>query len=129
MKTYNTRDADDYYDNEVRAFKYIAARDEIDKSFIQYLGSYQQGGTYNILLEFADGGTLEDFFQYTAPPTSSEQILMFWERFFNVVKALSLIHEYEGPEGVKGPDVLVGYVKTLRSYQKCSLTYLDGIKT
>ena len=108
LKTYNTKDANIYYENEVDAFKKLATKDRTDRSLIQFLGSYQQGDTYNILLEFADLGTLEDYFQKFNPPSLGEDIVLFWERLFNVVKALLRIHAIERPDGFRGPDMLIG---------------------
>ena len=97
-----------YYENEVAAFKKLTTKDRNDHSLIQFLGSYKQGDSYNILLEYANHGTLENFFQNVAPPTLAEDIVMFWERLFNVIKALSRIHASERPDGFRGPDVLIG---------------------
>lgn len=108
LKTYNTKDADVYYKNEVDAFMKLSTRKEGDESLIKLLGSYKQGGTYNILLEYADRGTLEDFLRDTVPPTLGEDIIFFWKRLFNVIKALQRIHATERPDSFEGPDILVG---------------------
>ena len=88
-----------------------------------FYGSFKTKGTYNVLLEFADRGTLEDYFHRTRPPSSADDILMFYERFFQVNKALTRIHELKPEKDVKGFDILQGYhshVETLR--QRISLT-------
>ena len=108
LKTYNTSDAKRYYENEVQAFKKIASKDREDKSIIQFLGSYKQSDTYNILLEYADCLTLEDFFRNVTPPSFSKDIALFWQRFFDLLKALSYIHIIERPDGLTGPDILIG---------------------
>lgn len=90
------------------AFKKLATKNGSDRSLIQFLGSYRQGDTYNILLEYADRGTLEDFFRHTTPPSLGEDIVMFWDRLFNVIKALSRIHASKRPDGFHGPDILIG---------------------
>ena len=108
LKTYNTSDAKRYYENEVEAFKKIASKDRQDKSVIQFLGSYKQGDTYNILLEYADRLTLEHFFKDVTPPTLGKDIALFWHRLFNLLKALSCIHTIERSEGLNGPDILIG---------------------
>jgi hypothetical protein len=79
-----------------------------DESLIKLLGSYKQGDTYNILLEYADRGTLEDFFQTTRPPSLGEDIILFWSRLFNVIKALLRIHSAERPDDFSGPSILIG---------------------
>jgi hypothetical protein len=80
---------------------------------IAFHGSFQQCGTYNVLLEYADCGTLEDYFAKTYPPSSGEDIITFWERLFNVIKALSKIHDVRPPKGAGGPDIFQGYEDTL----------------
>ena len=72
------------------------------------MGSYKQGDTYNMLLEYADRGTLEEFFRSVAPPSLGGHIVMFWDRLFNVLKALSRVHATERPDGFHGPDILIG---------------------
>ena len=108
LKTYNTRDANSYFNNEVDAFNKLAHRNLTDQSLIQFFGSYKQGDTYNILLEYADRGTLEDFFRNVTPPSLSEDVVMFWGRLFSIIKALSRIHALERPDGFCGPDILIG---------------------
>jgi hypothetical protein len=108
LKTYNTKEADIYYEKEVDAFKKLATKDEMDQCLIQFLGNYRQGDTYNILLEYADRGTLEDFFKKEQPPKLGRDVVTFWSRLFNVLKALSRIHETDRPDGFLGPDILIG---------------------
>ncbi len=107
LKTYNTKDAAKYYANEVDAFMKLNKKGH-DESLIKLLGSYKQGDTYNILLEYADRGTLDDFFQTTPPPSLGEEIIVFWSRLFNVIKALLCIHETERPDDFRGPAILIG---------------------
>jgi serine/threonine protein kinase len=107
LKTYNTKDAAKYYANEVDAFMKLNKKGH-DESLIKLLGSYKQGDTYNILLEYADRGTLEDFFLTTPPPSLGEEIIVFWSRLFNVIKALHCIHETERPDDFRGPAILIG---------------------
>ncbi len=66
------------------------------KSIIGFYGSYVQDGSYNVLLEYADRGTLEDYLQSTPPPTTGEDIFKFWSALFNIIQALHLIHNVQG---------------------------------
>ena len=108
LKTYNTKDASKYFNNEVDAFKKLASKDRHDCGLIQFFGSYKQGDTHNVLLEYADLGTLESFFMTRKPPTRAKDIVMFWGRLINVLKALVRIHAIERPNGFHGPDILIG---------------------
>jgi hypothetical protein len=58
---------------------------------------------------------LEDYFAKTYPPSSGEDIITFWERLFNVIKALSKIHDVRPPKGAVGPDIFQGYEDTLET--------------
>ena len=51
-----------------------------------------------MLLEFVDGGSLEDFFRNNMPPTRGEDILKFWGRLFDVTKPVMHIHKLPCPE-------------------------------
>lgn len=82
---------------------------------IAFHGSFQQCGTFNVILEYADCGTLEDYFAKKYPPSSGEDIIMFWERLFNVIKALSKIHDVRPPKGAVGPGIFQGYEDTFKT--------------
>lgn len=70
---------------------------------IGFYGSFKQGETSNILLEYAGGGTLEDFLQRNDPPTDSEGIYKLWSAAFEPIKAIQHIHSINrDDDGVKG---------------------------
>ncbi|KAF7512559.1 hypothetical protein GJ744_000820 [Endocarpon pusillum] len=108
LKTYRFKDARDSYETEVRAFRALMPANVIGKSIISFFGSYEQDDTYNILLEYADRGTLEDYLQRTPPPTTGSDIYKFWSALFNVIKALVSIHNVQG-ENPSDPPVLRGW--------------------
>jgi hypothetical protein len=74
-----------------------------------------QDGSYNILLEYADRGTLEDYLQSTDPPTTGEEIFKFWGALFNIIQALDLIHNVQGSDP-NDPPILQGYVPPLLGF-------------
>lgn len=78
--------------NEVKAFKALIPRGALGKSIIGFHGSFIQDGSYNVLLEYADRGTLEEYLETTAPPTTGEDVYRVWGALFNVIKALNVIH-------------------------------------
>jgi len=88
LKRYLTKDAEDHYNREIRGFNTI----KHPKSMIGFYGSYIHGGSYNILLEFADKGSLEEYFQHETPPSHGEDIIKFWAHLFELTKALNAIH-------------------------------------
>jgi len=73
---------------------------------IGFCGSFTQGDTFNVLLEYANGGTLEDFLQKHEPPTNAEDIYKFWSAIFNLTKAIESIHAVSPDPS--GPPILRG---------------------
>ena len=84
----------------------------LGKSIIDFYGSYEQDGSYNVLLEYADLGNLEQYLERTPSPTTGDDIYKFWSAFFNVIKAVKLIHNVKwGNPG--DPPILKGHVPYL----------------
>jgi serine/threonine protein kinase len=74
---------------------------------IGFHGSFTRGDTHNVLLEFADKGTLEDYFRTQIPPVDPEDIINFWQALFKILDALRHIHQLDG---TGGPLIFHGYV-------------------
>jgi serine/threonine protein kinase len=108
MKTYFTSEAERYYTTEVAAFRHLGP----NPSVIKFYGSFARGDSYNVLLEYADKGTLADYFKNESPPSEGEEIIRFWEAMFKLIDALRRIHEI-GSDDSDGPRVFQGYVATL----------------
>lgn len=125
LKTYGTKDAEKYYTNEVGAFRRIR-HTGTDPSIIRFYGSFIQDGTYNIILEYADMGTLENYFERTTPPSRGEDIIKFWRRIFSILSALMMIHGMQH-SNAEGPQIFQGYYSSL-GFQYDSLIVLAGIK-
>lgn len=105
MKTYFTSEAESYYNTEVAAFRHLG----LNSSIIRFHGSFTRGDSYNVLLEYADKGTLGDYFKNESPPSEGEEIIKFWETMFELIDALRRIHEV-GSDASEGPRVFQGYV-------------------
>jgi serine/threonine protein kinase len=90
LKTYYGNDAKRYFDTEVNAFKRLRSASTY---MIRFYGAFTQGDRYNILLEFADKGSLEQYFKTVKTPKSGEDIISFWESLFMLLEALLRIHE------------------------------------
>ncbi|KAL3425128.1 tein kinase 4-like protein [Phlyctema vagabunda] len=103
LKEYSTNDAQKYYDNETAAFDKIKAHPHI----IGYYGCFRRGGTFNVLLEYADKGTLKQFFERQAPPLGYPGLINFWKGQFNLIDALRAIHEVT-PFSGDGPRIFQG---------------------
>jgi len=91
LKTYLRKEADakKYYENEVNAFKRLRQ----SPNMIRCFGSFTQGDRLNILFEYADKDTLENYFKTISAPTKGEDIIKFWEGLFLIIEALMKVHE------------------------------------
>lgn len=90
LKTYHkgtTSQAD--YAKEVQAFRKLRMAPNIANLY----GTFTYGNTYNILLEYADKGTLEGFFKEEMQPKVGQDIIEFWQNLFKLSEALMAIHE------------------------------------
>ncbi len=106
LKRYRTQDAGKYFENEVNAFRKLRSAGR-HPNIIGYHGCFIHNETYNVILELADQGTLEQYFARTPPPTSGEDIIAFWRGILGVISALLSIHgipysDYEGPQIFQG---------------------------
>jgi serine/threonine protein kinase len=70
--------------------------DSVDKRHIvMFYGNYTHLNTANIIMERANEGSLEDYFQKHPPPSESEDIRKFWFNLYQILKALHHIHYVE----------------------------------
>ncbi|KAF2204802.1 kinase-like protein [Delitschia confertaspora ATCC 74209] len=108
LKTYSIEfpQAKRYYHNEVDAFKNLMEPKKVEQNIVTFYGSWRQDTTYNVLLEYADQGTLLDYFERNEPPEEAEDIIKFWSAILDLVKGLQRIHELE--LFTDGPRVLQG---------------------
>ena len=76
---------------------------------IAYYGGFIHGNSYNIILEYADQGTLETFMRKTKSPASAEHSLLLWDRLFDITHGIMTIHGEIGNES-SASQILSGYV-------------------
>ncbi|KAL9632109.1 MAG: hypothetical protein Q9164_005519, partial [Protoblastenia rupestris] len=76
---------------------------------IGFYGSFVRGNTYNLILEYADLGTLEHFIQNTVAPSDGQGTSLFWERLSNVTLGLLRIHNTMPKGDIKLPQVPLGW--------------------
>lgn len=79
---------------------------------IAYYGGFIHGNSYNIILEYADQGTLENFMRKTMSPSTIEDCLLFWDRLSNVTHGIMTIHGHIGNTS-SASQILNGYVHVL----------------
>ncbi|KAF4634094.1 hypothetical protein G7Y89_g4015 [Cudoniella acicularis] len=75
------------YEREVKAFRCLTP----DQGILGFCGNYIQGHTFNILLEYADQGNLDQYFSQVTPPRTGQDIIKFWRRLFTIIRALGII--------------------------------------
>ena len=107
MKTYRTPEAAKYFENETNAFIQLRYGDKPPANIIEFYGSFVREGTYNIILEYADRRTLDDYMRDTPEPTSISEISTFWEQLFAVLRGLVQIHGTQR-SATDGPNILLG---------------------
>ena len=109
LKTYQTAEAQTYYETEQEGFKRLKDDGMPPSNIIGFYGGFVRQETYNIILEYADLGNLDDYMKQTPPPSTTEEKLTFWGNFLAVINGLVKIHG----EGEDDPDIfqiLLGYV-------------------
>ena len=96
LKTYQGRDADHYFQVEKAAFERLHNSYSRPKNLIGFHGSFvRKEGKRNLILEFADGGTLKELME-KAPPSRGEEILECWKSLSDLLLALHTLHEAGG---------------------------------
>ncbi|KAL9589530.1 MAG: hypothetical protein Q9203_001666 [Teloschistes exilis] len=93
--------------DERNAFVKLRQQGRPHPNIIGYYGSFIRDGTYNVILEYADKGNLNDYMTNTDEPRSISDIMMFWTRFFDVLQGLVQIHGTPGH--ISGLPSLLGW--------------------
>ncbi|TQS36500.1 hypothetical protein Golomagni_03046 [Golovinomyces magnicellulatus] len=88
LRSYPTPEGLPLYARNINAFRSIRNVDGI----IKFYGSFQHRQESHILLEYADKGTLSEFFRTEAPPNRAADIVNFWANLLKLLKGLKTIH-------------------------------------
>jgi serine/threonine protein kinase len=91
LKSYYRKRYEPLYDNEIKALTMLM--NTPSPHVISYFGSFRQQDSYNIILEFADGGNLNEYFRDQKPPQTPADIVRFWRSLFDVLKGLDRVHQ------------------------------------
>ena len=92
LKTFRGSQAKQQYEAEREAFSNLCRAGVSSNFIIACYGSFIYGDTYNLVLEYADRGNLEDFWKTTGKPESFEDKLKFWDGMTNLSHGLATIH-------------------------------------
>ncbi|TPX11521.1 uncharacterized protein E0L32_007732 [Thyridium curvatum] len=103
-KIYPPREIDFTFRSELEAYSALKWQDSTKINsdyFLQYYGSFVQGTRGVILLEYADQGSLLDFFRRGQLPYTREEMFMLWERLSSLFIGLARIHGVRKPKDVR----------------------------
>ena len=100
FKIYKSNDslAERCYQNEVHAFQTLAFNEDAGKYIVKFYGSFVQQDISVINLEYADKGTLEQYYLNENPKLESD-ITDFWSRLFDLARGLAQIHDVDLKSG------------------------------
>ena len=96
MKTCSAAD-EKQHSTEVSAYRLLLQQEDLADHIVQFYGSFIYKGEFNILLEYADGGTLEHLYKNVRPPESGEELMNFWTSFTKIIRPLVRIHALKHP--------------------------------
>ncbi|KAL9612988.1 MAG: hypothetical protein Q9167_002465 [Letrouitia subvulpina] len=113
LKTYRGPDAEEQHKRERNAFMSLRHDKKPSPFIIAYHGSFVDDDTFNIILEYADRGNLEDFMKATPEPSTGEAMIEFWDRLCNITHGLALIHGFPGDTSGNIP-VLLGWHQDIK---------------
>ncbi|KAF5633819.1 serine threonine kinase [Fusarium tjaetaba] len=99
FKVYEGAGTEDLYKAETDV--YLKLRRKNNKYITKHLASFSFQGKrkYIIVLEYAAGGSLKDFFQNTLPPVSPNEFRLLWSRLLHLLDALNVLHDLYRPDG------------------------------
>ncbi|KAK4185315.1 kinase-like domain-containing protein [Podospora australis] len=75
------------------------------ENVVKFYGSFRQLGSYCLILKYADGRDLGEFFDNCPAPSTPQDVVLFWKNLFQVFSGLDRIHQlmsYNEDEVIKG---------------------------
>ena len=112
LKVYDGINAEQSYEREIDAFQKLQPQSrEAAPGMIRFYGSFKQLDRFNVLLEYADIGTLEQYWKQLPPPRTGEEMISFWNQMFQLIGAVKYVH-HEGQSDASDEEqqLLQGYV-------------------
>ncbi|KAF4828883.1 Serine/threonine-protein kinase Nek7 [Colletotrichum tropicale] len=80
------------HDNEWAMYSNL--RDDSFRHIVTYYGSFECVGRRTIVLEYAPGGTLLQFFKERQPPKTGWHRVQFWQNLFGLLEGLEAIDDF-----------------------------------
>lgn len=82
-----------YHEAEVAAYTTIRnCNTEFPDQIVHFYGGFFQGRIANIVLEYADEGTLEEYFNDVPPPVTRDEQMDFWTAMRELILGLQKVH-------------------------------------
>ncbi|KAI0412123.1 hypothetical protein F5X98DRAFT_23177 [Xylaria grammica] len=111
LKEYSDAAEEDYM-NELKYFQLLKnITDKKSENIVKFYCSYRELSSpvrYNIILEYADGGSLVDLFQQDNPPIIISELVQFWESLAKLAGGLDTVHQAGGCHGdIKPSNILI----------------------
>jgi serine/threonine protein kinase len=91
LKTYQGKDAEKSWTNEVQTFQKLHAAGS-SPNVIGFYTAFKHGSTWHCILEYADRGSLGRYLQSNIPPKDGLDIARFWKRVLGLVRGLKDLH-------------------------------------
>lgn len=110
LKIYEEGATDDSFAAEVSIFKRL--RPEDYEYIVKYLGSFVHGKLRIIIMEYADMGNLDEYYQKVEPPSKLDELADFWHGLLDLLQSLQCLHsqDHTGPvvhQDIKPTNILV----------------------
>jgi len=81
------------YRNELKAFETLSENGDAWRHIVKCYGSFTQDTSHNVILEYADQGTLADYYERVQNPVEENDTTDFWEHLFQLAIGLRQIHD------------------------------------
>ncbi|RWA06113.1 hypothetical protein EKO27_g8993 [Xylaria grammica] len=111
LKEYSSAAEEDYM-NELGYFQLLKkAPGKKSENIVEFYCSFRELGPparFNIILEYADGGSLVDLFQQDNPPIITSELVQFWGNLVKLADGLDTVHRARGHHGdIKPSNILI----------------------
>lgn len=98
LKTYTGPDSQKNFKAETRAFRKLHRTGLEETHMVGFYCCYVHRGIHHAVFEFADMGTLEDYMKKRQNPSTSAEILAFWDSMLHMIEALGEIHDMDADD-------------------------------
>jgi hypothetical protein len=121
LKRYSSATATTVYKREIEAFRGLARTQIVgDTRKLGFAGSFTGGDTRNMILEYGDVDTLEDYFQSDMTPLDlTKDLTQFWEAMLGVVEGLKrrdTMEQYQDLSIYHGYVILPGWASACADF-------------